>query len=173
MSFEKAFERTIIYEGGYSDNPYDSGGKTMYGITEKTARDNGYKGKMKDLTLREAKEIYKDDYWNIIRLDEIDKESMQELMFDTAVNMGVHASVLFAQRAYNILNKKGIAVDGVIGPQTINAINNYRYERDIAFWYISVRVEGYNKIVKSNEDQKVFIRGWGRRIQSLLDEVVL
>lgn len=43
-NFKKAFEKTIIFEGGYSDHPYDPGGKTKYGITESTARSHGYKG---------------------------------------------------------------------------------------------------------------------------------
>ena len=172
MKFKKVFERTILFEGGYSDNPYDSGGKTMYGITEKVARDYGYKGEMEDLSLELAREIYKTNYWDSIRLDEIEKDTIQELMFDTGVNMGTGRGVLIAQKAYNILNKEIIIEDGIIGSQTISSINTYKYERDLAFWYVMLRAERYYDIVRANETQKEFIRGWGRRVQTLLEEVV-
>ena len=32
----------IEIEGGYVNDPNDSGGETNYGVTEKVARDNGY-----------------------------------------------------------------------------------------------------------------------------------
>ncbi len=53
-NFEKAFEEIILHEGGYADDPADSGGKTMYGITEAVARNSGYRGEMKDFILRRS-----------------------------------------------------------------------------------------------------------------------
>ena len=40
----------IFYEGGYSDDPDDPGGKTKYGITERVAREYGYLGSIEVLT---------------------------------------------------------------------------------------------------------------------------
>ena len=37
-------------EGGYVNDPDDKGGETCHGVTLTTAREYGYKGKMKDLT---------------------------------------------------------------------------------------------------------------------------
>jgi lysozyme family protein len=41
MSFDSAFQKVIMVEGGYSDHPSDTGGKTQFGITEAVARANG------------------------------------------------------------------------------------------------------------------------------------
>ena len=58
MSFDTEFQRVVLIEGGYSDNPLDSGGKTKYGITEAVARAYGYTGEMRDLPLSVARAIY-------------------------------------------------------------------------------------------------------------------
>jgi len=33
-NFERAFELLMEFEGGYSEDPDDTGGKTLYGITQ-------------------------------------------------------------------------------------------------------------------------------------------
>jgi len=170
--FDKAFEDTIVIEGGYVDDPIDRGGKTKYGITEKTARVYGYQGKMIDLSLKIAKDIYKKQYWDTLRLDEINSDKMKRLMFDASINHGQSRAVLFAQRAYNTLSDNTIISDGIIGSQTIGALNSYPYEVDLAYWYIAVRSDYFRNIVDNDETQKRFIRGWGRRIQHLLKDIV-
>ena len=170
--FEKAFDKVIVFEGGYSDNPYDSGGKTKYGITEQTARSFGYKGDMRDLTLEKAKEIYKAGYWDRVKASEFDNFYIKEVLFDTAVNMGTGTAVKLLQKALNLLEQNEIVEDGIVGSQTINRVNEYAYQKDLVFWFLVKRLKRYDKIVERNESQKVFIRGWGRRVQRLLEEVL-
>jgi len=64
ITFDEVFERTIGHEGGYVNNPKDPGGETNWGITIKTARDNGYTGSMKSMSRLQAKEIYRVAFWN-------------------------------------------------------------------------------------------------------------
>mgnify|MGYP002715655281 FL=1 len=59
MNFDKAFDILMVHEGGYSNNPRDPGGETMWGITSQVARKHGYMGPMRDLPLTEAKRIAK------------------------------------------------------------------------------------------------------------------
>ena len=59
ITFDEVFERTIGHEGGYVNNPKDPGGETNWGITIKTARENGYTGSMKSMSRLQAKEIYR------------------------------------------------------------------------------------------------------------------
>jgi lysozyme family protein len=42
--FDREFEKLIDVEGGYTNNPDDSGGETMWGVTIAVARRNGYTG---------------------------------------------------------------------------------------------------------------------------------
>jgi len=94
-AFDRFVEEIINFEGGYSDHPNDSVGKTMYGITETVARGWGYRGDMRNISVSTAKKIYRDMYWDNIRLDEIDNSTMQFIIFDTAVNMGTGTSAFW------------------------------------------------------------------------------
>jgi len=128
-TFEKALKHTLGIEGGFSDDRRDSGGATRYGITEKVARAFGYEGLMSELPLDLAKRIYKEQYWDIIRLDEvaaIAPEVALEL-FDTGVNCGQARAVQFLQRSLNLFNNNAsqyadLEVDGLIGRNTLTAL---------------------------------------------------
>jgi lysozyme family protein len=134
--FEKALKHTLGIEGDYSDDPRDSGGKTRYGITEAKARAFGYDGDMRNLPLELAKRIYREDYWDIIRLDMVAElnEPVALEMFDTGVNCGVSVPVKMLQRALNAFNRQAtdypdIAVDGLIGHNTLSALRLFLAHR--------------------------------------------
>lgn len=63
-TFDDAFTALIGNEGGYSFNPADPGGETMWGVTARVARGNGYPGAMKARPLSAAKQIAKTAYWD-------------------------------------------------------------------------------------------------------------
>lgn len=169
---ENIIANTVRREGGYVDNPDDRGGKTKYGITEKVARQNGYEGDMKDLPLDFAVMVYKKKFWDIIHLDEIINPIMREFMFDACVHHGPRWAVRIAQRAYNALNKDTIMEDGVIGPQTVNALNIEEYQQDLCVWYLLVRGNYMYDIANNDSSQKTFIRGWGNRLEGLLQKIL-
>lgn len=131
-AFDRAFQDLVMVERGYSDHPSDTGGKTMYGITEAVARAHGWKGDMKDLPLDTAKEIYRAQYWDLLRLDPIAalSEPIAFELFDTGVNCGVGVAAKFLQRALNSFNRQArdyadMHIDCVIGPMTITALRAY------------------------------------------------
>lgn len=132
MSFDAAFVRTVGLEGGYANNPADSGGETNWGITIAVARAHGYQGAMRAMSIDEAKAIYQDAYWNLIHLDRVDRvsASIAAEMFDTAVNCGVSIPGPFLQRALNVFNRGGkdypdMPADGLIGTITLTALAAY------------------------------------------------
>ena len=47
---QRVIDQIIKVEGGYVNDPSDSGGETNYGITKHVARKYGYKGSMKRFT---------------------------------------------------------------------------------------------------------------------------
>jgi lysozyme family protein len=112
-SFDDAFAALIGNEGGYSNNPADPGGETMWGITDRVARANGYTGAMKDLPLETAKSIARKVYWDPYQCDAFDPRVAFQL-FDAAYNGGHPAQWL--QQAVDV------SVDGVIGAITIAAV---------------------------------------------------
>jgi lysozyme family protein len=87
---------------------------------------------MQTMPLDVAKRIYKEQYWDIIRLDEVAAISpgVAMEMFDTGVNCGVALPVKFLQRSLNIFNRGGrdypdIEVDGLIGRNTLAALRAF------------------------------------------------
>ena len=89
----------IKIEGGYVNDPADSGGETKYGITKRVARLNGYEGAMKHLPQTTAFAIYAKRYWDSLSLDEIEQRSnsIAKELADTGVNMGTGRAAEFLQ----------------------------------------------------------------------------
>lgn len=112
-SFDDAFIALMGNEGGYSNNPADSGGETMWGVTARVARANGYQGDMKLLTQDTAKIIAKSAYWDKYLCDQFDPRIGFQV-FDAAYNGG-HPAQWLQQAA-------GVTIDGSIGAQTIAAV---------------------------------------------------
>lgn len=138
MNFEKQLDELVGKEGGYSNDPADSGGETNWGITVAVARAFGYAGPMKDMTQDQARSIYKVRYWTQPKFDQVAKLSapIAYELFDTGVNMGQAVAGKFLQRALNVLNNGGtdfadLGVDGAIGNMTLYALGVYLNKRGV------------------------------------------
>ena len=92
MNFPEAFDLLITHEGGFSSHPDDPGGATMYGVTEKVARAEGYTGAMRNFSLNDAKTIYRKNYWDACRCD-LMPDQLRYPLFDAAVNSGPGQSI--------------------------------------------------------------------------------
>ena len=92
-AFEKAMDVIFRWEGGYVDNPKDPGGETKYGICKRSYP----KLDIKKLTKTQAKAIYKEDYWDAIKADEL-SPALGLAAFDCAVNQGVSRSKGFLKQ---------------------------------------------------------------------------
>jgi lysozyme family protein len=110
MNFDRAFEIIIGEEGDYSNDRRDPGGETRYGISKRAYPNEDIKA----MTLDRAKMIYKRDYWDVVKGDQLPWH-WAIAVFDCAVNQGVSVATKFLQDAL------GVMVDGVIGPRTIKA----------------------------------------------------
>ena len=170
MDFERAFNFVVKQEGGYSNNPNDRGGETNYGISTRFIQANGIKIKnVRDMTLQQAKEIYQVYFWNPLRIDGFKDDMVQLFLFDTAVNCGAGRAIDFLQSSINALAH--IAVDGKIGPETIrtcNRITDKDSDRDTLIQLLRANRMGfYAHIVRTNESQRCFIKGWINRTRDL------
>lgn len=171
--FDDCFEQVVGIEGKYSNNPDDSGGETMYGITVQVARAFGYKHAMKDMPLSVAKVIYKQRYWDVLKLDEVSKYSNRlcEELFDTGVNQGVGQAGKFLQRSLNVLNRRqkdyaDIGVDGAVGRLTLYALECYMKKRgqkgvDVLLKMLnSLQGAYYVELAERREKDEEFVFGW-------------
>ena len=83
--FDQAFDRLISHEGGYVNHPNDPGGETNWGVTKRTAQENGYTGSMRAMTRAQAIEIYKKAFWERYRCGEM-PYAISFQFFDVFVN---------------------------------------------------------------------------------------
>jgi len=157
VNFDDAIKRVLMHEGGYSDHAADPGGKTMYGITEAVARRVGYRGDMRELPIELAKRIYREDYWEEVRADELPPE-VRYIMFDAAVNSGPRQAVVWLQQAL------GVYVDGVLGPITLARANQVDPEH-LRRSCLAQRL----RFMTNLNTWPSFGRGWARRICDLME----
>lgn len=171
--FDRCFEDLILIEGGYSDDPRDSGGKTCYGITEEVARRHGYIGPMEQLPLVTAKAIYRKDYWDANDLDAVAvvSQPISIELFDTGVNCGVGVAATFLQRSLNALNRlqadyPDVLPDGDIGPATTLALSAFlgrrapHGEKVLLRALNSLQGARYIALAERREKDEKFVYGW-------------
>ena len=157
--FLPAFDYAVANEGGFSNNPHDSGGATKYGITQNLATHYGYD--VRKLTEEEAAEIYYKEFW---RFDGIANQRVASKIFDMKINLTANA-IRVVQMAVFEFNPN-FKVDGHYGPNTEEAINSLDPDR-----FLNVLIEQLSKYyenrVAQKPDQEVFLKGWLNRARRL------
>ena len=158
-------------EGGYVNDKDDSGGATNFGITLATWRKVGYdkngdgvinEKDIKLLTEDDFHRVFKRNYWDACKADQIKDQSVANLLVDFAYNSGVTRVSKFIQKIV------GVTVDGIIGSKTIQAINNYpRGQRQLFAALRQRRINYLNGIVIANPTQKKFYNGWMNRVNAI------
>lgn len=150
--YNDAFDHLIGNEGGYSNNPRDPGGETMWGITKNVAVANGYTGDMKAMPRETAKQIAKHEYWDKCLCDQMDPNIAWQV-FDAAYNHGTRQAILWLQRA------SASPADGAIGPNTIRAVNSMLWYQ-VVFRFLSQRTKFYPTLGQWD----TFGKGWTNRV---------
>ena len=175
--FKLAHERTLKFEGAYSNHEADRGGETFAGIARVYHENwlgwkiiDQYKTVTSDTkTLNKIlfgndelmsliEDFYKIEFWDRIKGNEIMYQTVANNIYDMAVNSGVRKASKTAQRIV------GVDDDGVIGNITIKAINKYN-PNTFVFEFKRAREYFFKSIVAHNPSQEVFIDGWLRRNQ--------
>lgn len=172
-AFDRAFDRLFGIEGGHANDPADSGGETMYGITVAVARANGYTGPMDEMPLDVARTIARRQYWDTLRLDDIAclSPAVAVELFDTGYNCGIAVAGRFLQRALNVFNLRqadypDINRDGLIGPMTLFALKRFLDkhradgERVLLRCLNSEQGEFYLSLAEMREKDERFVFGW-------------
>ena len=152
IKFEDIIEIVLEHEGGYVNDPRDPGGETNFGIAKRSNPDVD----IKNLTIEQAKEIYKSKYWDKNKVEKL-PEQLRHIYFDMCVNMGRGRAGKIIQRAANNRGHE-LVVDGALGPVTLGKINNVELERVRAF-----RIKYYADLVTRKPDLEKFYFGWFRR----------
>lgn len=149
----KIINHVINNEGGYVNNPNDSGGETNFGITKRTYPNLD----IENLTRSEAVDIYKKDFWDKYNFDKIRSFDVAQKLFDMSVNMGHKQAVKLLQQAHG-----GLHVDGIMGTITFGEINQGRPEQLLEKFREKI-ANFYRELVVRNPKNAVFLKGWLKR----------
>ena len=156
-NFEKCLEIILHHEGGYVNHPKDPGGETNLGVTKRVYEEWGGTKDMKDLTVEDVAPIYKKNYWDRVKGDDL-PNGLDLCIFDFAVNAGPGRAAKMIQKMI------GVTVDGGIGPNTLRALGLYEEEvggvAEVIVEYQKQRQLYYESL--STFD--TFGKGWTRRV---------
>jgi lysozyme family protein len=158
-TYDLAISAVLKHEGGFVNHPKDPGGATNRGITQRTL--SAFRGTtasiadVKVLSLVEAKAIYRKNYANVIRFNDL-PAGLDYAVLDYAVNSGPSRAAKALQR------QLGVNVDGVIGDVTVAAARAACAKDELAFIvrYWSDR----HAWLKTLSTYKTFGKGWTSRI---------
>ena len=160
-SFFNYIPTLLKWEGGYVNNPADKGGATNRGVTLATFRKwyGSFKTvtDLKNMTDCQWCRIMR-SYWDDVKGDQIQSQSIADLFVDWHINAGVKA-IKRVQKMF------GIKQDGIVGPVTLRYLNSTN--RQVIFNRLRDERENYYlDIVKADPSQRVFLNGWLNRARS-------
>tara|TARA_R100001082_G_scaffold60399_2_gene33593 strand:+ start:6208 stop:6717 length:510 start_codon:yes stop_codon:yes gene_type:complete len=159
-NFDECLKMLLHHEGGYVNHPKDPGGETNLGVTKRVYEKWGGTKDMKDLTVEDVAPIYKKNYWNRCKCDDLES-GVDWVVFDWAVNSGTGRAAKAIQKIC------GASQDGAIGPKTLALIKTQDTE------YV---IEEFGKIrqnfYESLKTFDTFGKGWTRRNKETTEKAI-
>lgn len=166
--FETALAFTLPTEGGFVNDPDDSGGATNHGITQVTY--DRYRlslhemnQSVQSITDDEVSAIYEQVYWTPAHCAEMPLQ-LAVCHFDWAVNHGVAGAIKTLQQVLSV------ADDGVFGPQTSSRLQQSARASNLPILigdYLDARRAWYEQRVMDVPSQMKFKAGWLHRVNDL------
>jgi lysozyme family protein len=159
--FNLAIGPVLQHEGGLVDHPSDPGGLTNFGISKKWADSQGLCLDIKNLTVDQAKELYKKYFWDPYPYHEIADQKVATKSFDMAVNMGAIQAHKLIQRAVANCGLE-ITIDGQLGPKSVALINSIPAPQMLSS-IVQRQRNFYIALATQKPSLAVFLKGWLRR----------
>jgi lysozyme family protein len=175
MADVKKFEPFVLkWEGGakYTNSKIDRGGATKYGITIATWRTVGYdkngdekidENDVKLITEEDFTKVLKKNFWDKWKADQIKNQKVAEILVDW----------LWASGKWGIIKPQqllGVKADGIVGKQTLAAVNGYPNQRQLFDAIKNARKAYIDKVIKNDPRQIAHKVGWLNRINSITFE---
>lgn len=150
------------WEGGFANVPGDKGGPTNKGVTIATFRSIFGKDKtvedLKKITDEQWLKIFKTYYWDRWKADNIEDQSIANLLVDWCWGSGVYG-IRIPQRVLKV------QVDGIVGKKTLAAINNHPDKRTLFNILWKERENHFKRLGIGSQGK--FLRGWLNRLNGI------
>ena len=158
-NYEECLKMILHHEGGYVNHPKDPGGETNLGVTKRVYEEWGGTKDMKDLEVKDVAPIYRKNYWDRIKADEL-PSGLDLCVFDFGVNAGTGRSAKYLQTLI------GTVADGGIGPNTLRALDKFisGQEYGVKDTILKFQAERQN-YYESLSTFDTFGKGWTRRVE--------
>ena len=151
--FQKILSQTAAIEGGYKPaDGIDTGGETNMGITKRWYPDEN----IKNLSRDRADYLLYRDYYVKPKINQLPIK-LREIVFDNAVNQGQATAIMNLQKAVDV------KADGVIGPKTLEAVENTPFEEIRSKLKANI-TKRYKEILGKDPKQEKYRRGWNNRV---------
>ena len=162
-NLETALKKVLGWEGGFANDPDDSGGPTMKGVTIATYKEYcRRKGRpvptvndLKKITNTEILDLADMLYWSKIQGDKISNQSIANLCFDCIWGSGTG----YIKVIQKVL---GVTSDGIFGSISLGTLNNWTPQEQI-FTMLWNRRKTY---LSSCSGAWKYLKGWLRRLNS-------
>lgn len=158
--FDKYAPKLKRWEGGYANDPDDTGGATNIGVTLATFRQfygaDKTEADLRRMTAEQWRHIMKSGFWDKCWGDQIHNQSVAEIIVDWCVNSGTGM-------LKKVQGMVGTKADGVMGPKTLAAINTYNQQK-LHFMVKAARAEHYAAITRNRSANLKFYDGWMNRL---------
>lgn len=165
---EESIRKTMAEEGGYIDNPNRIDQPTNSGITQPTLNkynqrhpEAGFPENVRELTGLQAEQIYTELYYNDRNIGDINNPRIAHAIFDMGVMSNYSNVGRTVQNTINETQGTNLAIDGNIGAQTIQALNNIPENQVDRF--MEVLIENRIEYLKNLADWDRYGRGWAAR----------
>ena len=189
---EQILSRTMKHEGGFVDDPADSGGATNYGISLRFLQGLGDSDAdgildgdidrdgdvdaddVTKMTRAQAAVFYVEKIGKPLQLSRIPGIRLRWKLFDLAVNVGQKRAVKILQSVV------GVAEDGILGDQTIAALIAQRDQLNTASSRVADQLILFNlaraqvlfyRQISQGKNLK-FLRAWIWRAMDTADDLV-
>lgn len=173
-SFTEIIRYILVEEGGFVNDPNDSGGPTNKGVTQNVYDSyrleiGSAQRTVKEITDDELYEIYFNLYWASGACDKM-CFPLNIVHMDSCVQHGVQRALEILQSVLNV------EVDGLLGPHTKEAINLSCQSTDkaylVAYRYILARVFYYDTLDEKHPERTKFLTNlWLKRMKHLYKEI--
>ena len=184
-----SYKKAMKVEGGWADDPDDSGGQTWRGISRKNhpywegwsiidwalvnlkdkQKFESFLAKNNELQSM-VLDFYKKVFWDRMQLDRVQNQSICDELFEAGINMNHEVVVEFLQMALNATNRNGrdypdIDEDGKMGPKTLSVLNEHPRPAQVLKLLNCQQGVYYMNITRKKPSQEKFMTSWLSRVE--------